>query len=393
MNRHRFALFLLVTFGLSATSLLWITFASLAWSEESALLYYNPLDEVPIEQRAVVSPTVSSIHFDMVGALAIAAGFSLEDAAVIQAYSQATDSGNLPAEDPIYTFDAAPANYPTPPPITEVEATLDCPSPETTVDSVTMGNYEASKDLMECPGCFTSRFGPYGVFFHFPHAHSDELYAIRNWAYGRTPELTGMVIYAYSSTAKSFYQAASNIYESSNCFVKRTAIVDTGEIQAGSPAALGIYLHSLGDNHSHGDCIAAADRENKLFASHVSVGPRDPLAPCSWVTSHAVEFGPSNKDTDRTFDGILALYNALLAYGAETGQNFYQPIPVDAEGNHIYDAIYHFVHETGSAISREGQTNRRFAADELRTWALQTRTQNTAYWPRYFLPFITSSSE
>ena len=393
MNRRQLTLVLPLAIGLLALGLLWTAFTSRAWSEEANLLYYDPLDETPIEQRATVSPTVSSIHFDMVGALAIAAGFSVEDAAIIQAYSQGTDSGNLPEEAPVYTFDADPDNYPVPPPITEVEATPYCPSPETTVDSVTMGNYEAAKDLMECPSCFTSRFGPYGVFFHFPHTRDDELYAIRDWAYGRTPELTGMVIYAYSSTAESFYQAAVNIYESSDCFVKRTTTVDTGSIQAGSLAALGIYLHSLGDNHSHGDCIAAADSEGKLFASHVSVGPRDPLAPCSWVTSHAVEFGPPNQDTNRTFEGILALYDALLTYGEETGRNVYQPIPLDAEGNHIYDAIYRFVHETGSAISQEGQMNRRLAADELRTWALQTRTQNPAYWPQHFLPIVASGME
>ncbi len=390
MSKRWFTLLFAVTIGLLLTGgLRQMLLTVWAWDEED-IEYYDPLDSTPVASRATYSPTVSSIHFDMVGALAIAAGFSVEDAAVIQAYSQATDSEELPAVNPVYTFDADPANYPTPPPIAEVSATPYCPSPETTADFTTMGNYDAAKDQMQCPGCFTSRFGPYGVFFHFPHARSDELYATRDWALGRVPELTGTVIYAYSSTAQSFYQEAINIYESSDCFVSRTVKIDTGSIQPGSLEALGIYLHSLGDNQSHGDCIAAADGENKLFAAHVHPnGPSDPLTPCRWV-SHEFEFGPSNPDTDRTFNGILALYDALLTYGAETGRNVYKPIPVDAESNYIYNAIYSFVHETGAASDPDGPLNRRLKADELRSWALQTRAQNSAYWPEIFLPAILS---
>ncbi len=396
MTKRWFTLLFVAMLGLLMTGSLWQTLLTAwAWDEED-IEYYDPLDTTPIASRATYSPTVSTIHFDMVGALAIAAGFSVEDAAIIQAYSQATDSEKLPADSPVYTFDADPANYPTPPPISEVTATPYCPAPETTADFTTMGNYDVAKDQMKCPGCFTSRFGPYGVFFHFPHARGDELYATRDWALARAPELTGTVIYAYSSTAQSFYQEAINIYESSDCFVSRTMKIDTGSIQPGSLEALGIYLHSLGDNQSHGDCIAAADGENKLFAAHVAVGPADPLAPCSWVTSHAVEFGnpnapnPETSDTLRTFNGVLVVYDALLTYGAETGRNVYKPIPVDAEGNHIYDTVYAFVHNTSTAESADGPLNRRIMADELRTWALQTRTQNSAYWPEVFLPVILS---
>jgi len=395
MSKRWFAFFIAVTMGLLLTGGLHKMLSTAwAWAEEQNLEYYDPFDTTPIESRATYSPTVSSIHFDMVGALAIAAGYSVEDAAIIQAYSQATDSEELPAENPVYTFDADPANYPTPPPISQVSATPYCPDPANTADFATMGNYDAAKDQMQCSGCFTSRYGPYGVFFHFPHARADELYATRDWALGRTPVLTGEVIYAYSSTAKSFYQEAINIYESSNCFVSRTVRIDTGSIQAGSLEALGIYVHSLGDNHSHGDCIAAADAEGKLFAAHVTVGPMDPLAKCSWETSHKVEFGPSNSDTDRTFEGILAVYDALVTYGEETGRNVYKPIPVhdanDADGQQMYTYIYDFVHNTGSSIDPDGPMNRRLKADELRNWALQTRTQNSAYWPQLFLPAILS---
>jgi len=61
-----------------------------AWDEETGLHFYDPY----VVPRVEYSDTeVSSIHFDLVGALAIAAGFSVTDAATIQLYSQLTDSG------------------------------------------------------------------------------------------------------------------------------------------------------------------------------------------------------------------------------------------------------------------------------------------------------------
>ncbi len=81
---------------------------------------------------------------------ASAAGFSITDAATIQAYSAAIDAGNLPAEDPVYAFDADPANYPVPAPITEVVTSTICPSPATTAPTVTMGSTVLMEDCIPC---------------------------------------------------------------------------------------------------------------------------------------------------------------------------------------------------------------------------------------------------
>jgi len=358
-----------------------LRFLPSAWSEEE-ISYFDPLDYSPLDQRETVSPTVSSIHFDLVGALAIAAGFSITDAATIQAYSEGTDAGNLPTVNPVYTFDADPNNYPVPPPITSVITSTICPSPATTGPDVSMG----STDQMSCLECFTDRFGPYGVFFHMPHNRPSELGAIEAWALGLTDTLVGQVIFGYSSTVAFEWQdPAYNIYETTPCFVTETATIDTGSIQAGSLPAFGIYLHSLGDNWSHKECIAAADSEGYPFAAHVKVdGPQDPLWPCRW-THHKVEFGDPQlfPDSNRTFSGTLALYDALTRFAAQSERPVYRSIPVTAEGNHIYNTLYTFVHTT---TVRHPEV-RREIADELRNWALETRESKPDYWlNRLYLP-------
>ncbi len=353
-----------------------------AWSEEE-ISYFDPLDYSPLDQRETVSPTVSSIHFDLVGALAIAAGFSITDAATIQAYSEGVDAGNLPAVNPVYTFTANPDNYPVAPPITSVVTSTICPSPTTTGPEVSMG----STTLMtECLECFTDRFGPFGVFFHMPHDRPSELGAIEAWAFGLTDTLVGQVIFGYSSTAEFEWQdPVYNVYETTPCFVTETAVVDTGNIQAGSLRAFAIYLHSLGDHWSHKECIVAADSEGYPFAAHVAVkGPNDPLWPCRW-THHHKEFGPPQlyPDSNRTFSGTLALYDALTRYATQSDLPVYRPIPLTAENNHIYEAMYTFVHTTTFSLPEA----RRKVADDLRNWALDTRASNSAYWlHRIYLP-------
>lgn len=355
-----------------------------AWSEEN-IDYFDPLDYRSISQRDYVSPTVSSIHFDLVGALAIAAGFSITDAATIQAYSQATDSGPLPEENPVYDFDADPIGYPTAPAISTVVTSTICPSPSTTAATVTMGS--ADFDMMICPECFTDRFGPYGVFFHMPHDSADELGAIHEWAWNITDTLIGKVTYGYSSTANFNWRGIANVYETTPCFVQETYPVDTGSIQAGSIEALGIYLHSLGDYWSHRDCIAATDAQDLPFAAHVTVsGSDDPLWACRWI-DHSFEFGNPDDfpESNRTFSGTLALYDAMVDFAQESNRVLYRSIPLHAEDNHIYDTLYTFVHTSTTPQPDE----RRVIADELRNWALDIREDEPAYWrPWAFFPLL-----
>ncbi|NOZ71687.1 MAG: hypothetical protein GXP38_07200 [Chloroflexi bacterium] len=358
--------------------------SALAWSEEK-IDYFDPLDYRPLSERETYSPNVSTVHFDLVGALAIAAGFSITDAATIQAYSEATDAGPLPEDNPVYTFDADPANYPPAPPISTVITSTICPSPSTTGATVTMGT--ADFDNMNCEGCFTDRFGPYGVFFHMAHDSADELGAIHDWAWDITDTLIGKVTYGYSSTARFTWRGIANVYDTTPCFVQELHPVDTGSIEAGSMQALGIYLHSLGDNWSHKDCIAAADAQDLPFAAHVTLDDRnDPLWACRWA-DHEFEFGdPANfPESNRTFSGTLALYEALVDFSQQSNRALYRPIPLHAEDNHIYDTLYSFVHTASVRYPDE----RRAIADELRTWALDTRENNAAYWrPWAFFPLL-----
>ena len=79
--------------------------------DEERLYFYDP----QVTPRTVFTDTeVSSVHFDLVSSLAIAAGFSEADAARIQVYSQMVDSGRLPVGQPIYSFTAS--SFPSAPP-------------------------------------------------------------------------------------------------------------------------------------------------------------------------------------------------------------------------------------------------------------------------------------
>ena len=345
-----------------------------AWDEETGLHFYDPY----VIPRVEYSDTeVSSVHFDLVGALAVAAGFSVTDAATIQLYSQLTDSGWITGSQ-VYSFTAT--SFPSAPSLSSVMTTTYCPSPATTAPTLTMG---MTTDV-ECPGCFTSRWGPYNIFFHLPHDRPHELGAIRAWAFGDTPTLSGVATFGYSSTVPFDWYGLVNIYDTTSCFVTETVAVDTGGISAGSLESLGIYLHSLGDYWSHQECIEAADAEGKPFAAHVAVtGPRDPLWPCRWLM-HSAEFGHT-PDSDRTFSGTLAVYQEMVAFAKQSDRPLYRSIPLTAEDNHIYDTLYDFVH-TSTAFN---PGPRRDIADELRAWSLATRASNPKYWLyRTYLPIV-----
>ena len=375
-----------------------------AFSEEGTelkpLAYFDPLDATPLASRTTYTPGVSSVHFDLVGAMAIAAGFSVTDAATIQAYSQGTDSGNLPGANPVYVFDADPSKYPVAPPISSVMTSTFCPSPSTTAPTVTLGTTALMTESGNTIGVFTSRFGPYGIFFHEPHERPDELGAIHDWAFGVTDALTGVVTFGYSSTVTSLWpkvyeaKAIGNIYVSTACFVSETVRIDTGSMQPGSLPALGVYLHSLGDSWSHRDCIAAADAAGLPFAAHVyTEGIRfdDPLYPCRW-TDHKAEFGPPNAfpESNRTYTATLELYKALVDFSRRSQRAAYRPIGLTDENNHIANALYDFAHNTGTALNISHEPTRRTLADDLRTWALETRASKSIYWKqRIYLPDVS----
>ncbi len=353
-----------------------------AFDEENGLPFYDPLDS-RFSISTDNSDTVSSLHFDLVGALAVAAGFSAEDAATIQIYSQLTDKSVLPAQAPQYQFDANPANYPAAPDLSTVTPDQHCPSPSTTAPQVMMG---AAGDLMECPGCFTSRLGPYAVFFHFPRTH--DLAQIEDWAYNRTPQLHGSIIYGYSSTVSTFsvlppevYTATNiaNVYKATACFVERPVqAIDTGSVKAGSLEAFGVYLHALGDAWSHQECIdLTVKQRGYLFAAHV-YDPQDAelTAACGWL-SHSEEFGnPAvHPESQRTYTATLEIYEAIVAYGAASGRTHYKPIGL-TDFNAYLDSHLQTFAQMPTSLPR----TRRVLAAEIKNWAKAVQTADPRYW-------------
>lgn len=78
---------------------------------------------------------------------------------------------------------------------------------------------------------------------------------------------------------------------------------------------------------------------------------------------------PCAAPSNRTLNGILALYDALVAYARQSNRPVYLPIPLHAEADHIYQTHFHFVHATEDAEERRAVT------EEL----YQTRAANPAY--------------
>ena len=80
------------------------------------------------------------------------------------------------------------------------------------------------------------------------------------------------------------------------------------------------------------------------------------------------------------------MYDALVEFAARSSRTVYRSIPVTAEGNHMLEAMFAFVHTSTTLIPQP----RRQVADDLREWALRTRASNPEYrLYRVFLPVTT----
>ncbi|MBK9233847.1 MAG: hypothetical protein IPO15_24150 [Anaerolineae bacterium] len=284
--------------------------------------------------RAVFSDTeVSSVHFDLVGSLAIVAGFSEADAAhpgLLADGGQRTPAGGS-ADLQLHSQQLSSA-----PPISSVMTDTFCPSPSTTAPTVTMG----SLALVECPSCFTSRFGPYTIFFHFPHDRPDELQALRAWAFGDVDSLMGAT-FAYSGTYSYTWLNVADLFQTTPCFVTTTQTVDTGDVVAGSPPAFGVYLHSLGDNWSHGACIAAADANGLLPRTCYATGQTIRSTP---VAGPATRLSLAIRRSSRQQSLLqchLALYQEMIAFAEHRVCSLPNPIPADRKNNYLYNKLLH----------------------------------------------------
>lgn len=328
--------------------------AQLAWGfAEEPLCFRDPA------AGEVWDEEISTLHSDLVYAMALAAGFSDEDASRIMIWNQLVDSERLgPGAESSYTnclgsFKAAPNRD-------EV-----CPGGYGDGLQVWPRSYESS--------CTTSRFGPYSPFFHFSHLEDEaELGALREWGWGRVQTLVGYSAYAWGRSEDAVLTA--------DCRHMQTEVIDTGII-AGSLEAFATYLHSLGDAYSHRDCIESLDArdEDQLWGTHTVVPA--PVPSCYYVPSdpkntdaHGQEFGPSSAGTDRPDAANIAVYEELVQRSlAQEGR--YHPIGLDTpldkmEGRPtLRTAFYRFVHnwDFKKTVGNESEyaENRRAYAGEI----------------------------
>lgn len=321
-----------------------------SYAEES-LLFRDPATAL------LTDDAVSSLHSDLTYAMALAAGFSEADAAWIALWDQLVDSEKLgPGGDVTYT-NCLGSVKPGPTPAAS------CPSGAGAGTVVWPMTYDS--------GCTTSRFGPYSPFFHFPHDTPEELGALRDWAWGRTPNLFGYAAYAWGDPADNVLNA--------DCRITQWEEIDTG-IAAGSLEAFGTFLHSLGDSFSHSDCLAALDALNQpyLWGTHTILPST--VGSCYYVPTnpknsdvHGQEFG-SGGGTGRADDGVVATYDELIDRAVQK-EGRYLPIDLDAtldkmDGKPtLRTALINFVHnwdyEKAIGDKSEYAANRRAHADQI----------------------------
>ena len=271
---------------------------------------------------------VSSHHLYLTRALAVCAGFSSNgnadpfdapaDAERIAIADQLTDSETLRAAGGVYTHcSAKPYRMPS-------ASDLGCPDGTRSVMPVT-GERHGSR-LLPIPkwhpqqGCFTSRFGPYSNDFHFPDAA--RIAVLRDWAFSSTTPLTGTARFSFGGYFDTPWGAT--------CNRERAESIDTGAVQPGSTEAFGIYLHALGDFHSHAPCLAHwGGRRNPPWPTHtISTGQTG----CAFI-DHAREFGcpalaahdsvltppPGAIYVEHSTRAALDIYDELLRFGAARG--------------------------------------------------------------------------
>jgi hypothetical protein len=254
---------------------------------EEPLPFYHP------QTGEEVSVEISTLHFELTYALAIAAGFSVWDAMNLQVWDQLVDSEqiSLSALQLSLCFGVFPEE----------------PDPESSCPPGTDTSLQAWPlwSAVQGNACVFSRFGPYSPFFHFPDAL--DLESLRQWAFGETHHLTGYAAYAWG---------ALTILDAP-CTLREPQIIDTG-LSPGSLQAFAVYLHCLGDFHSHRDCMSALTTLHAPWGTHTlasltaSACNYNPMHPDN-LDAHGKEFGTvALNDSQRTLQGVLAIYQSLV---------------------------------------------------------------------------------
>lgn len=341
-------------------SLAWLSQA-LSFSEEERLWFVDPADGT-----AYPAEWVSSVHFDLVGALAECAGFNQPTASIIQVYSQLADSNKL-AEG---KYSLCRRSLPTAPSSTEAcggqTLTRTWPRPDT---------------AQEGAGCFTSRYNSLAPFFHFAHATPAELGALRAWAYGETTTLRGFAAFAYGSDVVEPVINAT-------CTYTVPVEIDTGDVAAGSAQAFGLYLHALADQVSQQACLTQLAAAGKPWG----VQTNDPRFPACATSSFLHDFGPSDASSDETAQAVRAVYAALVERStAREGETLYYPIPLAAHDGYLAQALDEFVH-TWPSLDLDRQEDypaqRRQKAAEIKQWCTATRASEPTYFRVRWYSFL-----
>ena len=257
---------------------------------EEPLGFRHPLTGEVTEEQ------ISTLHYDLTYALALAAGFSISDSVTLQVWDQLVDSETLGA-----TADISYTNC--------VGEITPAPDPDIVCEGIMHSRviWPRWEDMQDPERCATSRFGPYSPFFHFPRHSEQGLGAMRSWARGTADVLVGYEAYAWGGPGDMTVMRAS-------CLYTRTIVITTG-MDAGSLEAFGTYLHSLADYYSHRECITAMDDLAMPWATHTLTS----TPPCDynpWNPQaddvHGREFG-SHGDASRTEEAIQHVYRELVS--------------------------------------------------------------------------------
>lgn len=325
---------------------------ALSFSEEETLWFVDPDDGQRYPAEAV-----SSVHFDLVGALAECAGFSRPSANMLQVYSQLADSNKLGGGK----YNLCGRSLPAAPPSTQVcqgqTLSRTWPRPDPTQENA---------------GCFTSRYNSLAPFFHFAHDTPAELGAIRAWAYGETPTLRGFAAFAYGTDVLEPVIHAT-------CTYTTPVEIDTGDVAAGSTPAFGLYLHALADHVSQQTCLSQLVAAGQPWGLQTN----DPRFPACATNSFLHDFGPRDADTDQTAQAVRAVYAALVDRSMTREQEtLYYPIPLTAHDGYLARALDEFVYSWPTVDVSQQQDYpqaRRQKAAEIKQWCAATRASDPAY--------------
>jgi hypothetical protein len=301
---------------------------------------------------------ISTIHTDLTYALALAAGFSVQDAITLQVWNELVDAEQLGPGEAISYTNCLGAFYPTP------DASTVC----TMTQGLAQVAWPAWNQMKDAQRCVTSRFGPYSPFFHFPHP--GDVQALHDWGWGLTSNLVGYEAYAWG---------AMTVMEAT-CRYTHTVVITTS-IEAGSLPAFATYLHSLADSYSHRECVAAMDALGMPWATHTNRLFND-IPACNYSPSnpnnrdaHGREFGTASPaDSQRTDEAILAIYGELVARSQQR-EGDYVPLTLDtrllsvSEAPTLRNALYGFVHNW----NYDQPQNRRDYADQIVSAVLAQR--------------------